>query len=74
MKKILFLVPRMNIGGAETYVFTAIEELQKRNKYEIFLASGGGHLSDKLKKRASKLFFFPSGNALLYLPGFCPVS
>lgn len=59
MKKILFLVPRMNIGGAETYVFTAIEELQKRNKYEIFLASGGGHLSDKLKKKGIKTFFLP---------------
>ncbi|MFR6111563.1 MAG: hypothetical protein ACLUIQ_09630 [Dialister invisus] len=23
MKRILFLVPRMNIGGAETYVYTA---------------------------------------------------
>ena len=27
MKRILFLVPRMNIGGAETYVYTATKEL-----------------------------------------------
>ncbi len=59
MKKILFLVPRMNIGGAETYVFTAVKELQKRCKYDIFLASGGGHLSDTLKKEGIKTFFLP---------------
>lgn len=58
MKKILFLVPRMNIGGAETYVFTAAEELHKRG-YEIFLASGGGQLADKLKKKGIKTFFLP---------------
>lgn len=59
MKKILFLVPRMNIGGAETYVFTTVKELQKRGRYEIFLASGGGHLSDTLKKEGVKTFFLP---------------
>ena len=41
MKRILFLVPRMNIGGAETYVYTAAKELRARG-YEVFLASGGG--------------------------------
>lgn len=30
MKRILFLVPRMNIGGAETYVYTAAKELRAR--------------------------------------------
>lgn len=35
MKRILFLVPRMNIGGAETYVYTAAKELRARG-YEVF--------------------------------------
>lgn len=35
VKRILFLVPRMNIGGAETYVYTAAKELRARG-YEVF--------------------------------------
>lgn len=58
MKRILFLVPRMNIGGAETYVYTAAKELRTRG-YEIFLASGGGRLADKLKAAGIRTFFVP---------------
>lgn len=58
MKRILFLVPRMNIGGAETYVYTAAKELRARG-YEVFLASGGGRLADKLKAAGIRTFFVP---------------
>lgn len=58
MKRILFLVPRMNIGGAETYVYTAAKELRTRG-YEVFLASGGGRLADKLKAAGVRTFFVP---------------
>ena len=58
MKRILFLVPRMNIGGAETYVYTAAKELRARG-YEVFLASGGGRLADKLKAAGVRTFFVP---------------
>ena len=66
MKRILFLVPRMNIGGAETYVYTAAKELRARG-YEVFLASGGGRLADKLK--AAGHFSFRSGRAGSYPSG-----
>lgn len=58
MKRILFLVPRMNIGGAETYVYTAAKELRTRG-YEVFLASGGGRLADELKAAGIRTFFVP---------------
>lgn len=58
VKRILFLVPRMNIGGAETYVYTAAKELRARG-YEVFLASGGGRLADKLKAAGVRTFFVP---------------
>lgn len=58
MKRILFLVPRMNIGGAETYVYTAAKELRARG-YEVFLASGGGRLADELKTAGIRTFFCP---------------
>lgn len=58
VKRILFLVPRMNIGGAETYVYTAAKELRTRG-YEVFLASGGGRLADELKTAGIRTFFVP---------------
>ena len=58
VKRILFLVPRMNIGGAETYVYTAAKELRARG-YEVFLASGGGRLADELKTAGIRTFFVP---------------
>lgn len=48
----------MNIGGAETYVYTAAKELRARG-YEVFLASGGGRLADKLKAAGVRTFFVP---------------
>ena len=58
MSKILFLVPRMNIGGAETYVYTLAMELHKRGE-EVFIASAGGKLADKLAQLGIKTFFLP---------------
>lgn len=58
MKKILFLVPRMNIGGAETYVYTVAVEMKKRG-YDVYLASGGGQLADKLEEMGVKTFWLP---------------
>lgn len=68
MKRILFLVPRMNIGGAETYVYTAAKELRTRG-YEVFLASGGGRLADELKAAGIRTFFSRSGRAGSYPSG-----
>ena len=48
----------MNIGGAETYVYTAEKELRARG-YEVFLASGGGRLADELKTAGIRKFFVP---------------
>lgn len=59
MKKILFLVPRMNMGGAETYVYTVAKELKNRGQYEIFLASAGGKFADELSGLGIKTFFVP---------------
>lgn len=59
MRKILFIVPRMNIGGAETYVYTIAKELALSGRYEVFLASGGGKLSDELEQFGVKTFFVP---------------
>lgn len=59
MKKILFLVPRMNMGGAETYVYTVAKELKNRGQYEIYIASAGGQYADKLEKIGVKTFFIP---------------
>ena len=47
-KKILLLVPRLNIGGAETYV-TELAISLKKDGYEVFVASGGGVLVKKIK-------------------------
>ncbi|MBQ9763207.1 MAG: glycosyltransferase family 4 protein [Phascolarctobacterium sp.] len=59
MSRILFLVPRMNIGGAETYVYTVAKELQSKGEYEVFVASAGGGLADELEKIGVKTFFVP---------------
>lgn len=67
MKRILFLVPRMNIGGAETYVYTVAIELKKRG-YDVYLVSGGGHLADKLKNMGLKTFFLPIRHSFPLVP------
>ena len=58
MKNILLLVPRMNIGGAETYVYTVASELLSKG-FKVFIASGGGKLAEELGKKGVKLFFLP---------------
>lgn len=58
MSKILFLVPRMNIGGSESYVFSMAQEMHKRG-HEVFVASWGGMLADALAKQGIKHFSIP---------------
>lgn len=58
MKNILLLVPRMNIGGAESYVALAARSL-KLLGYNVYLASAGGALATKLQQEGIKHFFLP---------------
>ena len=58
MKKILLLVPRMNIGGAESYVALVARSLKSLG-YNIFIASAGGALAVELQKEGIKHFFLP---------------
>lgn len=58
MKNILLLVPRMNIGGAESYVALVARSL-KLLGYNIFIASAGGALAVELQKEGIKHFFLP---------------
>lgn len=58
MKNILLMVPRLNIGGAETYTAEVAESLKARG-YNVYIASGGGMLADKLEKEGIKNFFLP---------------
>ena len=53
MKNILLMVPRLNIGGAETYTKLVAENLQKRG-YNVHIASGGGLLANKLAQKRYK--------------------
>ena len=57
MKNILLLVPRMNIGGAESYVALVARSLKSLG-YNIFIASAGGALAVEITKRRNKTFFF----------------
>ena len=58
MKNILLLVPRMNIGGAESYVALVARSLKSLD-YNIFIASAGGALAVELQKEGIKHFFLP---------------
>ena len=58
MKNILLMVPRLNIGGAETYTAMVAENLQKRG-YNVHIASGGGLLADKLSRKGIKNSWLP---------------
>lgn len=58
MKNILLLVPRMNIGGAESYVALVARSL-KLLGYNVYLASAGGALATKLQQEGIKHFFLP---------------
>lgn len=58
LKNILFVVPRMNIGGAETYVATVAIKLKEAG-FNVFVASGGGMLADEIQKNGIRHFFLP---------------
>jgi len=55
---ILLAVPRMNIGGSETYVFTVALGLKKLG-YEVHIASAGGQLIKPLQEQGIKHHFVP---------------
>lgn len=58
LPKLLLAVPRLNIGGAETYVATLAEQLRQRG-YEVVLASGGGVLAQALRRQGIRHYFVP---------------
>lgn len=58
MKNILLMVPRLNIGGAETYTAEIAESLKSRG-YNVYTASGGGILTKKLAQKGIHNFFLP---------------
>lgn len=52
------MVPRLNIGGAETYVATLARALKERG-YHVALASWGGHWAKKLKEEGIPHYLVP---------------
>ena len=58
MKNILLVVPRFNIGGAESYVASVARNLKQRD-YNVYIASAGGMLAQQLQKEGIKHFFVP---------------
>ena len=58
MKHILLVVPRMNIGGAESYVATLALALQQKG-FRVSVASGGGMLAEQLKQAGISQHFLP---------------
>lgn len=48
-KKILLVIPRMNIGGAESHVFQIAKALHEEG-WQVEVASGGGSLANELRK------------------------
>lgn len=58
MKNILLMVPRLNIGGAESYVALVARSL-KFMGYNVFIASAGGALAQALQVEGIKHFFMP---------------
>jgi len=58
LKNILLLVPRLNIGGAETYVATVARGLKERG-FHVFVASGGGLLAESLRAQGIQHCFLP---------------
>lgn len=55
---ILLTVPRMNIGGAESYVATVATVLRERG-YSVSVASWGGHLAKELSRQGIPHFLVP---------------
>ena len=58
--KILLAVPRLNIGGAESYVATLASSLRQRG-YPVILASGGGVLAQRLVAQGFRHYRVPMG-------------
>lgn len=57
-KNILLVVPRLNIGGAETYVAALAPALQERG-FGVHVASGGGRLAAILEEQGIQHHFVP---------------
>lgn len=68
MKNILLIVPRLNIGGAESYVALVARSL-KLLGYNVFVASAGGALANELQNEGIKHFFMPI-RLSKYISGF----
>ena len=58
MKNILLLVPRLNIGGAESYVALVARNLKSLG-YNVYTASAGGQLAKSLEEEGIQHFFLP---------------
>jgi len=56
--RILLVVPRLNIGGAETYVVTLARSLKERG-YHVVTASWGGHWAKKLSQEGVPHYLVP---------------
>ncbi|SDD80667.1 glycosyltransferase family 4 protein [Sporomusa acidovorans] len=55
---ILLVVPRLNIGGAESYVATTAVALARRG-YQVTVASWGGQLAARLKDEGIRHYLVP---------------
>lgn len=56
--KILLVVPRLNIGGAESYVYTLAKGLKEKG-IEVIITSGGGYLANSLSRNGFKHYYCP---------------
>lgn len=56
--KVLLVVPRLNIGGAESYVYTLATGLKDKG-IAVVIASGGGYLAHKLSTEGIQHFYCP---------------
>lgn len=57
-QRVLLTVPRLNIGGAESYVVSAARHLRERG-YDVVLASGGGTLARELAVEGFRHYWLP---------------
>jgi glycosyltransferase involved in cell wall biosynthesis len=55
---ILFLANHLNIGGITSYLLTLTDGLKKRG-HQVYLASGGGQLEEKLRQAGAVLINVP---------------
>ena len=58
LPRILLVVPRLNIGGAETYVAALARALRQRG-YSVALASWGGKLAQSLMREGMPHYLIP---------------